>query len=594
MAPEIQIVRISFPLTSKKDEQYVAAIVALWRRYSNKLGELPSEDKILEYISKQKLLGVISPNGQCVAYGMYKENNQLAQIKHICVQKSWRNHGLGKRILEKIIDDASHLHEVKVLCRRDYNLDKLWRSCGFVAIKDRDGRNHKNQPITEWSLQYGRPSLLTLLHETTITTKICTVIDTNIFIDLTEDSLTRNREDSLVLESEWLSKDVEICVTSEIFNDLDRTNDRQVRELRKAKVHQFRVIPDAQEKYSEVKKEIRKYFSTPLTEQDQSDMGHLVRAIAGNAQCFITRDAGLLQLDDPIYQEFGLTIFRPSDFILYIDSLSQEAKYQPRRFSGTAIEAQLVVPGKQKELIETFQNHKSGERKSELTNKIRDLVSKTEQFECHTLRDALNKELICFFAYEKSIQKELRVSFFRVNESIKYSKEIASHLIFKFVRIAIRKNCNAVIVEDLLMPDFIKEALELDGFFSCGQIYTKIVLNKIIKSSEFTNEVKALLKSISEPQQNLLSQIDQSNMSSESFFDKSVVAIDIEKMFYPLKVFDAELPSYIIPIRPEWAEEFVDEELASLLLFGANRDLMMRREMAYYSLSQASEIHLIR
>ncbi|MGD1931482.1 MAG: GNAT family N-acetyltransferase [Leptolyngbyaceae cyanobacterium] len=354
MASEIKIIRIPFKPASGKYDNYVASIITLWRSHSSKLGELPSEEKILEYISKHKLIGVISASDQCVAYGMYREINQVAQIKHICVHRDWRRQRLGKQIVEKIIDDASHLYEAKVLCRRDYNLDSLWKSCGFVAIKDRDGRNQQNQPITEWVLQYGRPNLLTLLHETTIITKICAVIDTNIFIDLTEDSLTRNKEDSLVLQSEWLSDDVEICVTSEIFNDLDRISSRQAREERKARVHHFRVIPDSQEKYSEIKKVTSKYFSKSLTEQDKSDMGHLVRAIVGNAQCFITRDTGLLELDEPIYQAFGLAILRPSDFVLYIDSLSQEAKYQPRRFLGTTIEAQLVVPGKQKELVEEW------------------------------------------------------------------------------------------------------------------------------------------------------------------------------------------------------------------------------------------------
>ncbi|MGD1932349.1 MAG: hypothetical protein ACFB12_25930 [Leptolyngbyaceae cyanobacterium] len=151
---------------------------------------------------------------------------------------------------------------------------------------------------------------------------------------------------------------------------------------------------------------------------------------------------------------------------------------------------------------------------------------------------------------------------------------------------AINKSCVVAVIEDYFIADFVKEILELDKFFSEGQKYVKFVLNKMIKTFEFTDELQNLSGFLDELGMKLSVKIGNFNASDKNIFQNPIIAADIEKSFYPLKVVDANLPSYIIPIRPGWAEEFVDEKLANLLLFGAKRDLMMRREMVYYRASK--------
>lgn len=51
---------------------------------------------------------------------------------------------------------------------------------------------------------------------------------------------------------------------------------------------------------------------------------------------------------------------------------------------------------------------------------------------------------------------------------------------------------------------------------------------------------------------------------------------------WPAKLTDSALPCFIVPIRPQFAEHLFDEGLASGGLFGADVDLALNPESAYY------------
>jgi hypothetical protein len=64
---------------------------------------------------------------------------------------------------------------------------------------------------------------------------------------------------------------------------------------------------------------------------------------------------------------------------------------------------------------------------------------------------------------------------------------------------------------------------------------------------------------------------------------KTEAMIEIERLFWPVKITDAAIPTLLIPIRPEWAYSWFDEDLASSTLFGAQKERAFNREGVYYS-----------
>jgi hypothetical protein len=52
---------------------------------------------------------------------------------------------------------------------------------------------------------------------------------------------------------------------------------------------------------------------------------------------------------------------------------------------------------------------------------------------------------------------------------------------------------------------------------------------------------------------------------------------------YPTKIVDTSIPNFVIPIKPHWAKELFDEELARESLFGVSRsELALNWESVYY------------
>lgn len=58
--------------------------------------------------------------------------------------------------------------------------------------------------------------------------------------------------------------------------------------------------------------------------------------------------------------------------------------------------------------------------------------------------------------------------------------------------------------------------------------------------------------------------------------------LQMERMFFPLKIRELEIPTYIIPIRPYWAGQLFDNVISSENLFGAEPDKLWSIENVYY------------
>jgi hypothetical protein len=58
--------------------------------------------------------------------------------------------------------------------------------------------------------------------------------------------------------------------------------------------------------------------------------------------------------------------------------------------------------------------------------------------------------------------------------------------------------------------------------------------------------------------------------------------LSVEKALWPVKIKEATVPIFIVPIRPGWAMHLFDSGIGSQDLFGGNPNLIFRVENAYY------------
>ena len=106
---------------------------------------------------------------------------------------------------------------------------------------------------------------------------------------------------------------------------------------------------------------------------------------------------------------------------------------------------------------------------------------------------------------------------------------------------------------------------------------------KLLKSVGDINELKTNIMNLTVGQ-DFAATIDD----AQACLDTSVVNLDvadaceIERRFWPAKLVGVEVPTFIVAIRPKWAQHFFDADLGSQLLFGLREDLHLGVEGVYY------------
>jgi hypothetical protein len=123
------------------------------------------------------------------------------------------------------------------------------------------------------------------------------------------------------------------------------------------------------------------------------------------------------------------------------------------------------------------------------------------------------------------------------------------------------------------------EALIDAGFFNYNNLWIKINNNFCRTPSE----VVIWLDKLSDVQPEARNHIRFLTTSLlEGLRRKTAVTAEIERLLWPGKIIDAEIPVFIVPIKPQWAIHLFDSSLAECDLFGADEQLALKTENVYY------------
>jgi hypothetical protein len=144
-------------------------------------------------------------------------------------------------------------------------------------------------------------------------------------------------------------------------------------------------------------------------------------------------------------------------------------------------------------------------------------------------------------------------------------------LISGFIDKAIKKGLAQIHVRENYLSDSQKSILSRMGFDYISDIWTKIICNKTILSSQIEELSKEL------PNHYF---IYKTNNCSEE--EKKDLLLKLERKLFPLKISDLELPCYIIPIKPYWAGQLFDSHISGATIFGADERRIWNFENVYY------------
>lgn len=283
-------------------------------------------------------------------------------------------------------------------------MDKFWLYCQI----GKPGKSAEGHLLTTWDLEHTIPPLIKELIEQKNKSKIQVVIDANIFFDfMTDPYYDSECQESNYLLSDWLQEEIEIFLTEEINNEINRQKDDNCRRKAQEYASKFCQVSCSHSKFDSVHLELLKICPTPQTDQDKSDLRQLARAIASESEIFVTRDTKLLELESILYDKFSIQILCPTDLIIKLDNLLRTSEYQPVRLAGTTIEKRLIKEGEQKPLLEQFLMSGQREKKNKFKNHLQGFLASPNECNCFVVLDnANNKQLshhyIAIFVYDWS------------------------------------------------------------------------------------------------------------------------------------------------------------------------------------------------
>lgn len=560
------------------NSSHLIAVKKLGKENASTLGFFP-EGAFDERAQKKQILAAVNENDECIGYLLYRISNRKAKIVHLCVDKSVRNEGAARNLVENLKSITKDLLGIGLKCRRDYESTQVWGKFGFVPINESEGRGKDPKALIYWELSHGHPTLFDLDNNADNKNKIDIVIDANVFFDI--DNPTRDGYvESSSLKADWLEDSLNICLVDEIYQEIVRCEDVTTRKASRDKASHFKNLPFDKKQAEIIYEEIKNLFpkkEEAFAERDKSDIRQVSAAICADAQYFITRDAVLLKdnISSEIFNRFGLKIMRPADLIIQIDEIRRESEYQPARLSGTAIKIALVKSGQEEHLTKTFQQQES---KTTFQTRLRAYLSDLKNYVCWQVVDEHSNSL-ALFVYKKSDKDYFEVPLFRIKKN-KLSPTLSRHLIIEAIHNSIAKDKIFIKITDSFINPEVKAGLVEEGFIETEKGWTKFHLKTVSTRKETSKQLAHIIVE-TERQREFLNNL--SDILNKEYFELNAeIFADIEKSLYPIKITDSLLPCFIIPIQPSWAKELFDKDLANQGLFGAKRDLALRKEQVYY------------
>jgi len=417
-------------------------------------------------------------------------------------------------------------------------------------------------------------------------------LDANVFFDLRSDKQSPRAEKEIIAQSllaDWLLDDVVLCLTPEINNEIHRRDSKHERLSNLSFAEQF---PKVQSENGRDHKRVDRYlrehfFPGETTPSDESDLQHLVHAITGQANFFITTDGRLVdEISDEIFDEYGLSIVRPSDFIVQFDELIREAEYQPARLAGTNIQIGRFSRGQEDMLALNFQIT-THERRNQFLSNLRKYLSDPHKYQVLVVAEAPNKPL-ALIIYSTKTNNQMEVPMFRVKQH-PLAKTIAVHLVLQAIFEAAKDNRQVIRVTDTAFEIVTIDALQANYFTLMDNCWVKITIQTAMTVADAISYL-SLLASRFPQESTFIAELRQSLESANAEGNIGRL-FEFEKILWPLKLLDANIPTFIVPIQPLWAMHLFDESLGRQTLFGAKPELALNRENVYYRSAHQRNLH---
>ncbi|GEP45536.1 hypothetical protein BGE01nite_48270 [Brevifollis gellanilyticus] len=387
------------------------------------------------------------------------------------------------------------------------------------------------------------------------------VIDTNVFLDLSYPRREHHLK-ATGLTASWLDDILDLVVTPEIYNDIDRCEDDAQRKASRDLLLRYEMIRAPTAEVSELASRLAGiYPELAKTDRGRSDLKHIAYTVTAGVRFFVTRDELVLSLAPELLQSFDIQVLSPVELISMHDVIDRESEYQPQKLLGTKLVTSNLKASDIERVCDAFRD-KANEKMHQFRSGLSELLTHPRRCSVRLVEQGGDPLLLAGIetADGGELIRMLRIS----GHSI--APTVARHILMNLIREGAFSAQELISLDDThLSCDAVQALIEL-GFVATGKQWIKPLLHGF-KPME---EISELLR-------------------SRGIYEGWRTPDELGTLIWPAKIDAESLPCYLVPIQAQWAEHFFDDELASLRLPGISdirSELHLGVEGVYYSASR--------
>jgi putative PIN family toxin of toxin-antitoxin system len=547
------------------DIAFLEPVISLGDKNNNSLGFFP-KNAFIDAAHKGKIIVAKINNATCVGYLLFRiaKTKYQVSITHLCVDSNYRKIGVGKKLVQYLIENTKEWRGISLFCRRDYDSNSFWQKVGFKYIAEKKGRGFDQCPLSHYWYDHNHDNLFTIANQNLLNSKnYKAVIDMNIFVKLFEN-------ENHPLNAIWLREEIIFTISNEINNEICRDEDTKRRKEMLAYTDNFPQLKTKSEEVEEYYQQLSAHF-TIKSDRDKSDLYQLSHAIDSESNFFVTSDKRLKEkLKDLTKTQFGLLIVSPEELIIQFDELLNSSEYISQRLVGSDLHISRLTWNQIDNICVYFQTNPN-ESPKQLRQKIEEhitLTSKNQVLVFHT-----DDGLPFVILIKNQNGDQVNIPLLRLAKG-SFPRYYLSQLIYWITQKAITGDYSEVKFIEDYYPELFLSCLKENNYSIINGCWIKTNIDQILTRENTITYVK----------NKGFEQVLATNIFSTETdgYDESTKDILLEKYFWPLKIESDNIPAFIIPIKPIWAMDLFDYGLGNQTLFGSESNLILKTENVYY------------
>ncbi len=546
--------------------------MALHRLNAKTLGFFP-KGAFEEHAKLRQIIVALQFDDNFLGYLLYRVARGRATIVHLCVAEAARRKDVATLLVDRLKQETRLLEGIGLLCRRDYDATYIWSKFGFEAVHAKAGRGKDGAELTFWRFSHGHADLFSRVTESD-PVRQRVVIDANVFYDL-HTRETPESEDSKALLADWVQASIELVITKELRNEIAKGDSEERRRANRADATRYTKLPVNDTAFQKFCTELRPRFPESVTLRDEADLRQVAYAIAGGAPFFVTRDEVLVERCESLYRSHGLMVLPPAELINHLDSVEREGDYRPARIEGSRLKNALLKAETLDAVVADFKA--VDEREGDFKKLLLHCLSQPKSMDVQVITDYSNAHVV-LGVMDCQRPKILTVPVLRHSRHPMAATMLRNFLRACLAAAADEQRC-VVAVTETRLAEADKNILNEFGFAACGDVWAKIAVQSV-------GNLEVIRKAVADlrldPNLELAKRTALNAISTAIELRDAAAFAAIERQLWPVKVIESDVPTFIVSIKPKWAQHFFDAELGSQLLFGLREDLHLGVEGVYY------------